>query len=409
VETQARRPAVEPDAARAQVGLGRGAFDRPGLAPEPFRLRRPLLGLGPRIGRAPGRRGRVGGVPVAAPDAGRGEDRREGVARLEAPQQEPPAGAVGKGRRVLVAPPFRLADRAGGSVGAAVPTAAERGRQGPRVRAVAQAGAVCQIRGVRRSRMTASRPGARAGAAGAGCRHAEAAGVPNLPRCEGALNTALEYIRRGWAPIPIPFREKRPVLREWPSLRISAEDAPRYFDGKPQNIGILLGTASDGLTDVDLDCAEARALAGLFLPDTECVFGRKGAPRAHYLYVTDLAETTGETVINFDDVTGERLLELRIGGAKGAQTIMPGSVHKETGEAIEWSEAATPIGWTAPACAPAAPRWPPRRSWRGTGGLPRRPQRLPDGPGGRSDARGVGTGGCGAFRRRRHGRGRWRG
>jgi hypothetical protein len=143
MEAQHRRPALKPDAAAAQIGLGRGARDGPGLAPEPFRLSRPLPGLGPRRGFAPGCLGRVRGAPVAPPEAGRGADRCEAAARLEAVQQEPSAGTVGEGQRVLVAPPFRLAGGAGGSAIAAMPAAAERARQGPRVRAVAQAGAVC--------------------------------------------------------------------------------------------------------------------------------------------------------------------------------------------------------------------------------------------------------------------------
>jgi hypothetical protein len=47
----------------------------------------------------------------------------------------------------------------------------------------------------------------------------------------GILAVALAYVAEGWAPVPIPYREKRPTLLEWETLRIGADDAPRYFNG----------------------------------------------------------------------------------------------------------------------------------------------------------------------------------
>ena len=65
-----------------------------------------------------------------------------------------------------------------------------------------------------------------------------------------ALAAARDYIERGWAPIPVPFRTKGPLLDEWQTLRINAETAPNFFNGAPQNIGIILGAASGGLCDL---------------------------------------------------------------------------------------------------------------------------------------------------------------
>jgi hypothetical protein len=36
----------------------------------------------------------------------------------------------------------------------------------------------------------------------------------------GALETALDYIRRDWSPIPVGYREKKPTLKGWPSLKL---------------------------------------------------------------------------------------------------------------------------------------------------------------------------------------------
>ena len=49
------------------------------------------------------------------------------------------------------------------------------------------------------------------------------------------------------------------------------------------NVGVLTGKPSDGLADVDLDCAEAVRLASTFLPETGMMFGR-GDLTTHRLY-----------------------------------------------------------------------------------------------------------------------------
>jgi hypothetical protein len=156
------------------------------------------------------------------------------------------------------------------------------------------------------------------------------------------LDLALRYIERGWNPIPVPFRSKRPEGDAWQARVIDAAAAPQYFDGGPSNIGVLLGPSSHGLTDVDLDCAEAIAIAPYILPRTRAIFGRASKRASHWLYYTDLAVTAGKAVQKFvDPRTKQMLVELRIGGDKGAQTIFPGSTH-EDGEPITWEENGEP-------------------------------------------------------------------
>jgi hypothetical protein len=112
--------------------------------------------------------------------------------------------------------------------------------------------------------------------------------------------------------------------------------------GKPLNVGVILGSASGGLTDVDLDCSEAIALAKIVLPKTGAIFGRQSKPESHFLYYTSLATTHGKATLKLTDpITRQALLEVRIGGDAGAQTVFPGSVH-ESGEDIEWAEAGDP-------------------------------------------------------------------
>src|SRR4029450_3012631 len=82
---------------------------------------------------------------------------------------------------------------------------------------------------------------------------------------------------RGWRPVPIPFGEKGPVLEGWQQLALTVDDLPRYFNGPPQNTGILNGRP----VDIDLDAPEAVRLADAFLPPTPSIFGRPSKPRPH--------------------------------------------------------------------------------------------------------------------------------
>jgi hypothetical protein len=144
-----------------------------------------------------------------------------------------------------------------------------------------------------------------------------------------ALAYAKKYIRQGSAPVPIPAREKAPRIRGWPSLRISELDAPLYFTGE-RNIGIILGSASNGLTDIDLDCVEAIDLAAIFLPPTDAIFGRASKPKSHRLY---RIEGAAPTLKLSDPISGNMILEVR--GDGGLQTVFPPWIHP-SGERVEW-------------------------------------------------------------------------
>jgi hypothetical protein len=139
-----------------------------------------------------------------------------------------------------------------------------------------------------------------------------------LEQINGAssLDIAKSYLGRGWSVIPVPLGKKGPNIKEWEKLNITLESAPDYFDGAPQNYGVLLGSPSGGLTDVDLDCDEARIIAPYIMPATGAIFGRKSSRNSHRLYVTDLAGSDdAKSAINFDAPDGTRLLEVRIGGS----------------------------------------------------------------------------------------------
>jgi len=151
-----------------------------------------------------------------------------------------------------------------------------------------------------------------------------------------AKNIAQGYLSRGWKPIPIPFGEKGPQGKNWQSRTY---DTNRDFDGL--NVGVLLGPSSGGLTDVDLDCIEAIALAPHFLPKTDAIFGRKSKPKSHWLYITNDPDPDKSAIRLIDDAK-KAIIELRMGGGNRAtQTVFPGSTH-ESGEKVEWASAGEP-------------------------------------------------------------------
>ena len=137
-----------------------------------------------------------------------------------------------------------------------------------------------------------------------------------------------------------------------------------------------MGPASDGLVDVDLDSPEALALARAILPPTDAVFGRKSTPGAHHLYIADAA-IVDHAAVKFNDPNRDGdealLLELRVGGGgKGAQTVFPPSIHKDTGELIWWEKSGEPAHVVGrdllrnarllAACCLLARKWPPTGS-----------------------------------------------
>ena len=155
----------------------------------------------------------------------------------------------------------------------------------------------------------------------------------NTDRNHRHVRTAVrEYKRRGWKVIPIKGNRKNPTDKNWQTNNYSEADF-----GPWANVGIQLGPLSGGLADVDLDCSECIDLADHFLPQTDAMFGRRSKPKAHRLFVSDLHESETKAALQFKDIDGTMLVELRIGGGGGgAQSVFPPSIHPDSGQRIEW-------------------------------------------------------------------------
>ena len=141
------------------------------------------------------------------------------------------------------------------------------------------------------------------------------------------LEYAAAYSSMGLGTVPNQPGSKRPAVKGWTELRLRQEDIPEYFEDG-ENVGLLLGELSGWLVDVDLDCAEAGAIADRFLADT-LASGRKSAPRSHHLFVSQGAKSRSWRTPGEDGTT---ILELR---STGRQTLVEPSAHP-TGERYEY-------------------------------------------------------------------------
>lgn len=135
------------------------------------------------------------------------------------------------------------------------------------------------------------------------------------------MQAAQQYLQRGWSPIPIPPKSKRPIIKGWPALQLRRDELEEHF-GSEGNIGLALGHVSGGLVDVDLDCDEAVELASQYLPSTTAISGRPSRRESHWWYYSPDVDT-----VKFKDpVSGEMLVELR---GSGTQTIVGPSIHPD--------------------------------------------------------------------------------
>jgi Bifunctional DNA primase/polymerase, N-terminal len=136
-----------------------------------------------------------------------------------------------------------------------------------------------------------------------------------------SLRIAKLAIARGWSPVPLRPRSKRPSAGEgWNLLRVTSENAREYFKKGNENVGILWGEPSHWAVDVDLDCTEAVAIAPAFLPETY-IYGRAERPRTHHVFTSIECPTQ-----KWFDGDQDMIIEVR---STGAQTVWVGSVHPD--------------------------------------------------------------------------------
>ena len=130
---------------------------------------------------------------------------------------------------------------------------------------------------------------------------------------EPIIEAAIEYHGRGWVPARITPQGKAPAdialasidprdLRAVDLRRARARRVARRAERRPGR--------------VDLDAAEARALADQILPATPCTFGRASPPASHRLYISSGVRTVRLRDPDRERPDGAVLVELRGSGSK---------------------------------------------------------------------------------------------
>jgi hypothetical protein len=149
------------------------------------------------------------------------------------------------------------------------------------------------------------------------------------------------YRDRGWHPIPVKEFGKSPSSSGWQTTKPAAENFMAT-----QNVGILLGEASGGLVDIDLDIPQARQLAR----ETDLLaglptFGREGDLPGHMLVVCKDAPAKsmqfGLPSGNGLGLSKNMVLEIR---GKG-QTVFPPSRYLREDKSVQslvWSAGSMP-------------------------------------------------------------------
>ena len=154
---------------------------------------------------------------------------------------------------------------------------------------------------------------------------------------ELARYTELGLSLLSWPRLPDPDNDwKGPRDPKWPTNTYAVADYRNDMQ-----VGVKLGTEiAPGrfLLDVDLDWAPGSPFLKHFLPKTRFVFGRKSKPLGHAVYTT----STPVTSYKFKDIDNTTLVERRgtkSDGTIGLQTVLPPSVHRESGEVVTFAQA----------------------------------------------------------------------
>jgi hypothetical protein len=151
---------------------------------------------------------------------------------------------------------------------------------------------------------------------------------------------ARRFLAQGYAMLPVNGKRPWDVAagaerREWNSYTLTEATLEAELGPGITGLGVRLGAPSADVADVDLDSAEALAVAASWLPPTTCIFGRASKRRSHWLYTTtpppksllctDYPDAPARTP------SSTMLVELR---STGLQTIVPPSLHLESGERV---------------------------------------------------------------------------
>lgn len=142
------------------------------------------------------------------------------------------------------------------------------------------------------------------------------------------INIALKYAKKGWYVLPIRYKEKIPILKNWVEEATTDEETIKRWFSTPKNIGVATGQKS-GFWVLDVDGEEgADSLRRLeveheTLPDT--ITQITGSGGSHYLFRYDERITRGTPGIREG-------IDIR---TDGNQIVVFPSIHPN-GNRYEW-------------------------------------------------------------------------
>lgn len=144
---------------------------------------------------------------------------------------------------------------------------------------------------------------------------------------------AVAAYRRGWTPITIKANGRAPADSRWQKMSYPNEDAVRRQFAAAHGMGLVLGPASGGLVDIDIDDPTTRTVANLLqvLPRTPVESGHRMAPRSHRWYTVTGGMPT-VTKLKGHEGPGDVLVEIR---GHGGQTVIPPTERTDQG-ALVW-------------------------------------------------------------------------
>jgi putative DNA primase/helicase len=160
---------------------------------------------------------------------------------------------------------------------------------------------------------------------------------------------AIEYVRAGFAIVPIPIGKKGPSIRGW-NLRSQVITDPRDAAKLSGNIGLAHAycqpapTASIDIDDLDKANAWLQRHSidlGALIKADDAVLILSGRPgRAKLLYRSEAGPLPTVTVKEtMHDGSGVMVLEFRCAARDGAtvQDVLPPSIHPDTGRSYRWA------------------------------------------------------------------------
>lgn len=158
-----------------------------------------------------------------------------------------------------------------------------------------------------------------------------------LPDPTISAKAALEYASLGYWITPLKHASKQAVLSNWQNIFVTPERISSLF-GDARNLGLLLGKPTDHLfiycIDVDVDDP-----AVLYAVEQAIGYGapQKRGKKGLSFFVVSLDNSFSNTKIKYKGTRGnpsKPIIEIL---GDGNQTVIPPSIHPETGEPYVWT------------------------------------------------------------------------